>query len=68
MDNFFYSPDLFDNIYMTAIRRCVTVEENHMEMLGGFDSKTTKFYLCGSFSNAVSSSDYIASNDQMISE
>jgi hypothetical protein len=54
MDNFFYSPGLFDDTYTTAIKCCGTVKQNHMEMPEGFDSKTIQYYLRDSLSNAIS--------------
>jgi hypothetical protein len=40
MDNFFSSPDVFDDLHTRDINCCGTVRQNHEGMLGSFCNKT----------------------------
>lgn len=42
MDNFFSSPDLFDDVHTTAIYCCETTRQNHKVIQEDFTNKTLK--------------------------
>jgi hypothetical protein len=42
MDNFFSSPDFYDDLHKRTVICCATPRQNRKDMLVGFDHKTEK--------------------------
>jgi hypothetical protein len=42
MDNFFSSPDIYDNLHTRVINYCGTARQNHKGIPRGLDKKTLK--------------------------